>query len=522
MNRIHRLTFAVVAACIALVVLPTSAFAISRDLVLDRGMVWVNHVNVDSKGKKTTGVPYSQSRWATEAGTLFSTSVTDASTQGYRTDCSGFASLCWNLRDSKGRPYSASTAEFGAKGSKKYFQITKAQLQPGDMILKSTVWGASSGHAIIFEGWVDSSQKQFWAMEQTSSSSHNGTIYHARTYGEAYYRPYRYTGLEDPFSDVEDSISAADQYRAAAAGAEAAFPASSSVDVTVPALVVASAKQWGDQISGASLAGAVGGPVLLTAATSLPASTTAEIKRLKPARVFVLGSTGTISDAVAKKISDLGPTVVRIKGTNRHQVAAALLKTVLAEDAASGHPATIAYLATGQGTADALAVSPILAKTGRPILYVDRDTMPGYVRTALNNSHIKHVIVLGPTSSVSRKQELALKKAHFTVERVGGADSYKASINIAWHALRLKVGFDWKSAGVASPASCGDALAWATGNGLTGKMVLLTPTKKLDSTVRANAAKFRKQIGKARVYGGSGSVSTAARKSLAQALRTGT
>lgn len=518
MNRIHRLTFAVVAACIALVVLPTSAFAISRDVVLDRGKVWVNHVNIDSKGNKTTGVPYSQSRWAYENGTLIATNVTSASTLGYRTDCSGFASLCWNLRDSAGRPYSASTSEFGAKGSKKYFQIAKSQLIPGDLILKSTVWGAPSGHAIIFEGWVDSSQKQYWAMEQTTSSSHNGTIYHKRTYGEAYYRPYRYSGLEDPFSDVEDSISAADQYRAAAAAADVAF---SSQTATVPALVVASAAQWGDQMSGTSLAGAVGGPVLLTAATSLPASTTAEIKRLKPTRVFVMGSEGTINAAVAKAIGDLGPKVIRIRGANRYLVAATALSTVLAEDKAAKHPASIAYLVTGKGTAEALAVAPILAKTGRPILYVDKDSMPGYVSKALKTGRIKHVIILGPTKNVSKKVDAALKKAHIVVERVGGADSYKTSVSILAHALRLKVGFSWKAAGVASPASCADALAWASANGFTGSMVLLTSSKTLDSTVRANAAKWRKQIGKARVYGGSSAVTYGTRKSLAVALRTG-
>ena len=165
MNRRSTLLIAVAAVCIAIVMLPTSAFAIARDLVISRGMVWVNYSYTDPKThKKLTGVPYSQSRWAYESGQLIPSGTSNPSSLGYRTDCSGFASMCFNLRDSKGHPYSSTTAEFGAKGSKKYIQITKAQLIPGDMILKSTVWGAPGGHAIIFDGWVDAKQTQFWAL----------------------------------------------------------------------------------------------------------------------------------------------------------------------------------------------------------------------------------------------------------------------------------------------------------------------------------------------------------------------
>ena len=126
-------------------------------------MVWVNHIQSSSKGKVVRGVPYSQARWALVNGSLIPTSTKNASSLGYRTDCSGFASMCYGLLDANGNPYSECTAGFGAKGSKKYFQITKAQLLPGDMVLASAVWGAPGPHAIIFDGWVDAAQTQFWA-----------------------------------------------------------------------------------------------------------------------------------------------------------------------------------------------------------------------------------------------------------------------------------------------------------------------------------------------------------------------
>ena len=518
MNRKSTLLIAV-AACIAILMLPASAFAISRDVVLARGMVWANYVrSVDAKtGKKTTGVLYSQSRWALENGSTISTRTPSASTKGYRTDCSGFASLCWNLRDSSGRPMSLSTADFGAKGSKKYFQIAKEQLQPGDMMLKSTVWGASGGHAIIFAGWVDGSMTQYWALEQTTSSAHNGTIYHTRTYGEAYYRPYRYSGLEDMFSDVEETVSGADAYRAAAAASLAAHP----VGKTVNTLVIANGSILGDQVTAASIAGGARGPVLLVGTKSLPASTTAEIKRLKPKFIYLLGSTANISPAVQSAITTLCPTVARINGKNSFEVAANSVSTTLMLAKRTGHALDTVYVASGDESAEALSAAPLLARLSRPVLYVHQGSVPAIAMKKLKATTVRKVVILGGTSAVGTAVETAFKKAGYKVSRVGGTDCYKTSVAIAAHALALKVGFVWKRVGVASPGLCTDALAWAATNGAAGSMLLLTPRKSLDSGVKSAVVAHRTEIGKARVFGGCGAVDAAARKTLAIALRSG-
>ena len=92
---------------------------------------------------------------------------------------------------------------------------------------------------------------------------------------------------------------------------------------------------------------------------------------------------------------------------------------------------------------------------------------------------------------------------------------------IAAYGLSLKVGFEWKSIGVASKTSCTDALAWAWANGSAGCLYVTTPTAKLDGAVRNTAIVHRTDIVKARVYGGAGAISNAARESLATALRTG-
>jgi len=212
---------------------------------------------------------------------------------------------------------------------------------------------------------------------------------------------------------------------------------------------------------------------------------------------------------------------VRIRGANSFQISASSLRYIMAENAASKHPVDTVYLSTGHGIADSLAAAPILARTGRPLLLVDRDTMPSYTRAALKASRIKKIVLLGSGSAISTKQDRGLRKAGYKVIRVQGTNSSKTSVAIAAHAISLDVGFKWKSMGVASKSSCTDALAWAYANGLTGAVLVTTPTAKLDGSVRSAAISHRVDIGKARVYGGAGAVSQTARKSLATALRSG-
>ena len=191
MSKTRSFPLILAAALIACALLPTSALAISRETVLARGRVWLKAVR-----GSTVGVPYSQSRWALENGAPTAASTNSTPTVGYRTDCSGFASMCLNLRDSRGRPVSTSTYEMGRNQSSlfKLTAIKKSELQPGDLMLKSTVWytGSGGGHVIIFAGWANSAQSEYWALEQTTP----GTKYSKRPYGQSGYRAFRYSGID--------------------------------------------------------------------------------------------------------------------------------------------------------------------------------------------------------------------------------------------------------------------------------------------------------------------------------------
>lgn len=88
-----------------------------------------------------------------------------------------------------------------------------------------------------------------------------------------------------------------DRYGTSAAVSAATF------DPGVPVVYVANGLNFPDGLSGAPAAGAGGGPVLLTASNRIPASVAAELERLDPARIVVLGGSGVVSDSVATSLA---------------------------------------------------------------------------------------------------------------------------------------------------------------------------------------------------------------------------
>ncbi len=88
-------------------------------------------------------------------------------------------------------------------------------------------------------------------------------------------------------------LAGADRYSTAAAISAASFAQ------YVPVVYIATGTNFPDALAGAPVAGAVGGPLLLVTRDTIPAATAAELTRLAPASIVVLGSTGVVSDAVA-------------------------------------------------------------------------------------------------------------------------------------------------------------------------------------------------------------------------------
>ncbi|WP_405219092.1 cell wall-binding repeat-containing protein [Agrococcus sp. Ld7] len=152
---------------------------------------------------------------------------------------------------------------------------------------------------------------------------------------------------------------------------------------------VATGLRFPDALSAGPAAARRDGPVLLVDGTkpSLDAATRATLQRLGVRWVGVVGNTASVTAGMATGIGATGAQVVRYAGSNRYETAAAL--------AAAFGDVDTAYLASGQGFADALAGAAAAGARGAPLLLTGRDCMPSQTRSALIRSMPEQVVVLG-------------------------------------------------------------------------------------------------------------------------------
>ncbi len=90
-------------------------------------------------------VPYSQSRYH----------------GGYRTDCSGFISMAWQL----GTSYT--TASFVSGGGESFLLGSYDKLVPGDALVRRS---NGAGHIVMFLGWNNAAKTSACVIEQNSTA----------------------------------------------------------------------------------------------------------------------------------------------------------------------------------------------------------------------------------------------------------------------------------------------------------------------------------------------------------------
>lgn len=213
-----------------------------------------------------------------------------------------------------------------------------------------------------------------------------------------------------------------DRYATAAALAADAHPAG------VPTVFLARGDVFSpDALAAGPAASHAAGPVLLTRQCELPPVTAAEIDRLRPATVVVLGGTSAVCDGVLAAVAALAsqPTVRRVQGVDRYETAAAV-----ARDAFTTGTAT-AYLARAdQFSPDALVGGTAAAVAGAPILLTTQCALPASTIAALDALAATTVVVLGGAAAVCDTIVSQLQASGRAVQRVAGADRYATAVAI--------------------------------------------------------------------------------------------
>lgn len=262
----------------------------------------------------------------------------------------------------------------------------------------------------------------------------------------------------------EQRIAGADRYSTAAA-LSTTFAANADV------VYVASGENYPDALAAAPLAAAEGASLLLVQRDAVPNSTTAELTRLQPARIVVIGGAAAISDGVVTALAGYAGAggISRLTGADRYETARATVRSHWTPGSAS-----LVYVASGGGFPDALSAAAAAGSHGAPVITVNgTDAHLDAETTALiTELGATEIVIAGGITSVSAgiQSDLDAIPSVTTISRRSGADRYSTSTAINAYAFP-SASHVFIASGVAFP----DALAGAVRAGIDHSPLYIVP-----------------------------------------------
>ena len=238
-----------------------------------------------------------------------------------------------------------------------------------------------------------------------------------------------------------------------------------------------------DALTGSALAGTHDAPLLLSPRDGLTDAVRAELERLGPDRVLLLGGGAALSRQVADDVRALGIQVGRVQGENRHATAVDVASTV------ERGGQTTAYLVRlydgevpSRGWVDALSVAAVAARRAAdgaawPILGTEAH-LPEATREAIRDLGITTVVPVGgsvtiPQAVIDQLADMGVQVA----DRLSGSDRYATS-----RAVAATDTPDSQSLVIATGENFPDGLAAGPFAAHTDRSLMLVPTVLRDGS----------------------------------------
>jgi putative cell wall-binding protein len=235
-----------------------------------------------------------------------------------------------------------------------------------------------------------------------------------------------YTPLSFELPDAA-RIEGADRYDVAVKISQTSHAATSDT------VYVANGAVFSDALSAAPAAASDDAPLLLTPADRLLPVISAEITRLAPKKIVVVGGPNSVSPAVFSSLQKLATeSTVRIDGADRYAVSRNVVDYAFGDSGA-----TNAYVATGTNFPDALSASAAGGSFGAPVLlvYGAASAADAATKSTLSDLGVTTLKIAGGPASVSPGIESSLASVA-PVTRLSGADRFEASIAINHDAFK--------------------------------------------------------------------------------------
>ncbi len=242
--------------------------------------------------------------------------------------------------------------------------------------------------------------------------------------------------------------------------------------------IIAADGGWPDALAGASLAGLMDCPILLTSKDGLSAATRDAIADLGVSHVVVLGGPLVISDRVISDLKGIpGMAVERLAGETRQDTQMLVYEYGKEKVAGASWSDDTVCITSGYRFPDALSFSPLAFRDNVPIFLVDESgDLDAEQKGALLADGYANPVVLGGYLVMSdASKSFAGKLASASggsAKFIAGDTQYDTSAQIAsW--LASSKGFSWNGAAFTTGNLPYDALTGSVLQGSEGSVILV-------------------------------------------------
>ncbi|MCS5714674.1 cell wall-binding repeat-containing protein [Herbiconiux sp. CPCC 205716] len=290
-------------------------------------------------------------------------------------------------------------------------------------------------------------------------------------------------------SDAERAgrVSGTDRFETAVQLSKSSFPG------TAPVVVIATGESFADALSAGPAAVKVGGPLLLTYRDDLPATVTAEIKRVNPTQIIVVGGTAAVSMRVEQQLRSLAPYLDRYSGSDRYATSMTVARcawssrfnpsVVMTETSEKGFRlcdriffgADTAYLAVGSNFPDALAAGAAAGRIAAPVLVGPTSNRgsggwsTNFDTALLSPDRISDLRIVGGYNALDSEWEQIASRKKINAVRLSGSTRYDTAVAVNSYSFRQA-----PEVYLATGSNFPDALAGAAAAGKRGAPLYLS------------------------------------------------
>ena len=228
----------------------------------------------------------------------------------------------------------------------------------------------------------------------------------------------------------------ADRYLEAVAASKRAYPAAGSAASAI--VVNGDDVHYADMACAVALSRVAKAPVLLVHQDELPSSVSTEIRRLHPARLYIIGDSHVVSSSIATKLKTLVSSTERLGGSDRFKTSAVVARKAVALGATTSK----AVVCSGRVWTDAAVAAEIAGGSKRPLLLTEKGSLSAAAASALGDLKVKKTTVIGGSDALSAatvKSVCAITGESAPAKRIGttGGAFDTAAAAAAWSVSSL-------------------------------------------------------------------------------------